>query len=71
MANSHQSLVAAILSRFLSGPVDTFVSGESPRFPDIWSDSTNFQNKDSLILLFYTGMVSTFLFTTTVRDDKL
>jgi len=41
MANSHQSLVAAILSRF----------------PNIWSDSTNFQNKDSLILLFYTGMV--------------
>lgn len=42
MANSQKSLAAAILSRF----------------PDILSsDSTQFPNKDSLILLFYTGMV--------------
>jgi len=43
MANSQQSLAAAILSRF----PDILNSGDASQFP----------NKDSLILLFYAGMV--------------
>lgn len=49
---------------FLSVLADTVshnVNCKLTRFPDILSsDASQFPNKDSLILLFYTGMVSTF-----------
>ena len=64
MANSQMSLAAAILSRYLfRSKWISFVSDKLTRFPDILSgDFAQFQNKDSLTLLFYTGMVSALLF---------
>ena len=65
MATSSQSLAAAIVNRFLS-PGSAVIkpncldhdAHQLNRFPDILSEAAPlFHNKDSLILLFYAGMV--------------